>query len=138
MNLLTGRSLWIHYFLFFSGSLVLIYQSYDLKIVGDSVNFLCVLFFVNSFFSKNILHVFENSVLMTFGYILPLLIRNSLKLTYIEAPSIQQFLRLAMMSTITTAAFGVLFSSLGFMTIGLLKKIKKISRNKVTTRSLNN
>ncbi len=135
-SFLHSRSLWIYYALFFSGSLVLVYQAFGWEVIGDSVNFLCLLFLINGIFAKRPLHILENSLLMTLGYILPLLIRNSLKLSYTEAPSMKDFLYLALVSSSTTLAFGVAFSSLGFMLGSVSAKVMQMSRSKVTTRSL--
>ncbi|MBV2167652.1 MAG: hypothetical protein KUL82_02990 [Bdellovibrio sp.] len=135
-SFLHSRNLWIYYALFFSGSLVLVYQAFGWEVIGDSVNFLCLLFLINGIFAKRPLHILENSLLMTLGYILPLLIRNSLKLSYTEAPSMKDFLYLALVSSSTTLAFGVAFSSIGF-TLGYLStRVMQMSRSKVTTRSL--
>lgn len=135
-SFLHSRNLWIYYALFFSGSLVLVYQALGWEVIGDSVNFLCLLFLINGIFAKRPLHILENSLLMTLGYILPLLIRNSLKLSYTEAPSMKDFLYLALVSSSTTLAFGVAFSSLGFMLGSVSAKVMQMSRSKVTTRSL--
>ncbi|WP_415061519.1 hypothetical protein [Bdellovibrio sp.] len=135
-SFLHSRNLWIYYALFFSGSLVLVYQAFGWDVIGDSVNFLCLLFLINGIFAKRPLHILENSLLMTLGYILPLLIRNSLKLSYTEAPSMKDFLYLALVSSSTTLAFGVAFSSIGF-TLGYIStRVMQMSRSKVTTRSL--
>lgn len=135
-SLLQGRSLWVYYFLFFSGTFVLVYQSFDLKIIGDSVNVLCLLCMVSGFFVGRPLYILENSVLVTLGYILPLLIRNSLKLSYVEAPSAQKFLELAFISSLITLALGILFSSAGFIISYAIKKFRQAGRSKITTRSL--
>lgn len=133
-SFLHSRSLWVYYTLFISGALVLVYQSSGWNWVGDSVNFLCVLFLLNSLFVKKFVHVFENSILMTLGYILPLLIRNSLKLSYTEAPSAKDFLKLAMVSTSTTLLLGCVFSLLGYLLLKGLQKVVRSSRSRVTIR----
>ena len=128
------RSLWIYYALFISGALVLVYQSSGWSIIGDSVNFLCLLFFLNSISVKKPLHILENSVLMTVGYILPLLIRNSIKLTYAEAPSMTDFLKLAMVSTSTTLLLGCVFSLFGYALVKATQKLLRASRGRITMR----
>lgn len=132
-SFLHSRSLWIYYALFFSGSLVLVYEVFKWNLVGDSVNFLCLLFLINGFLAKKPLHILENSFLMTLGYILPLLIRNSLKLTYIEAPSLKDFMHLALTSSGMTLVFGVAFSCLGYVLAQGGQKILQMSRSKITT-----
>nr|WP_295905362.1 hypothetical protein [uncultured Bdellovibrio sp.] len=134
-SFLHSRSLWIYYTLFFSGSLVLVYQAFGWDIVGDSVNFLCLLFLLNGFLTRRPLHILENSFLMTVGYILPLLIRNSLKLTYTEAPSIADFLKLAMKSTSVTLLLGCAFSCLGYFLVQVSQRVMQLSRSKITTRT---
>lgn len=135
-SFLHSRSLWVYYTLFFSGSLVLVYQAFGWEMVGDSVNFLCLLFLLNGFLTRRPLHILENSFLMTIGYILPLLIRNSLKLSYTEAPSMKEFLKLAMMSTSTTLALGCAFSCAGYILVQMSQKVMQMSHSKITTRSL--
>ncbi|WII72291.1 hypothetical protein QJS83_00225 [Bdellovibrio sp. 22V] len=127
------RNLWVYYVLFFSGSVVLVYQSYNWDFVGDSVNFLCLLFLVNGFLAKKPLHILENSFLMTLGYILPLLIRNSLKLSYTEAPSMLHFLKLGAISTGTTFALGCAFTCIGFLIAQMSLRAMQMSRSKITT-----
>lgn len=133
-SFLQNRSLWVYYTLFISGALVLVYQSSGWNWVGDSVNFLCVLFLFNSLFVKKIMHVLENSILMTLGYILPLLIRNSLKLSYAEAPSAKDFLKLAMVSTSTTLLLGCVCSLLGFLLLRGFQKVLRSTRGRITIR----
>ncbi|WP_347359713.1 hypothetical protein [Bdellovibrio sp.] len=135
-SFLHSRSLWVYYTLFFSGSLVLIYQAVDWEVIGDSVNFLCLLFIMNGLLARRFIHVIENSLLLTLGYILPLLIRNCLKLSYSEAPSVKDFLQLALVATSTTFALGLVFSFLGMIFFHFSRKIKKASRSRVTTNTL--
>lgn len=135
-SFLHSRSLWVYYTLFFSGSLVLVYQALGWEVLGDSVNFLCLLFVMNGFLARRFIHVIENSLLMTLGYILPLLIRNCLKLSYTEAPSVKDFLQLALVSTSTTLALGLAFSFVGMVLFHFAHKIKKASRSRVTTSTL--
>ncbi|KHD88438.1 MAG: hypothetical protein OM95_09180 [Bdellovibrio sp. ArHS] len=115
---------------------MLLYQALGWSVLGDSVNFLCLLFVIHGFAAKKFLHILENAVLVTLGYILPLLIRNSLKLSYSEAPSMKDFLHLGLVSTGTTLAFGVVFSSLGYALRWARHKILRASRGKITTRAL--
>ena len=131
-----SRNIWIYYILFFSGSLALAYQAYGWSIVGDSVNFLCLLFLLNGFLAKKTLHILENTLLMTLGYILPLLIRNSLKLSYVEAPSMTEFFKLALVSTTMTLLLGLVFSGIGYTIRQLTSKIKILSRGRINTRSI--
>lgn len=133
---LHSRNIWIYYILFFSGSLALAYQAYSWNIVGDSVNFLCLLFLLNGFLAKKTLHILENTLLMTLGYILPLLIRNSLKLSYVEAPSMTEFFKLALVSTTMTLLLGLVFSGMGYTIRQLTSKIKILSRGRINTRSI--
>lgn len=130
-----SRSLWVYYTLFFSGSMVLVYQALGWNIIGDSVNFLCLLFLLNGLMVRRFVHIIENSLLMTLGYILPLLIRNSLKLSYTEAPSIKEFLYLAFVSTITTLVLGIGFSFLGMLIYHFGHKLQQMSRSRVTTNN---
>lgn len=134
-SFLHDRSLWIYYALFLSGSVVLVYQALGLGFVGDSVNFLCILFLLNGLHVRRWINIFENTFLVTLGYILPLLIRNSIKLSYIEAPSIKEFARLALMSSLTTAVLGLLFTALGFLLKHFSKKAYRLSRGRITTNS---
>ncbi|UOF01427.1 hypothetical protein [Bdellovibrio reynosensis] len=131
-----SRRLLAHYTVFFSGSLVLVYQALGLSMVGDSVNFLCLLFVINGFFAKRSRHILENAGLLTLGYILPLFIRNSLKLSYSEAPSLLAFAKMGLVSTVTTFALGCAFSLLGFLLAQSFLKFQQISRGNVTTRNL--
>jgi hypothetical protein len=131
-----NRSLWAYYTIFFSGSAALLYQAVGWNIIGDSVNFLCLLFFLNGFLVKRPLHIFENSLLMTLGYILPLLIRNSLKLNHSEASLLQDFLKLAATSTLTTLALGCLFTGLSFLLKISATKFSRLSRGHISTRRL--
>ena len=131
-----SRSIWVYYALFFSGSLALAYQAYAWNIVGDSVNFLCLLFLLNGFFAKKTLHIIENTLLMTLGYILPLLIRNSLKLSYVEAPSMTEFFKLALISSTTTLLLGLVFSGMGYSIRQLTSRIKILGRGRINTRSI--
>jgi|GEM_PF-1367445 len=135
-SFLHSRSLWVYYTLFFSGASVLIYQALGWDLVGDSVNFLCLLFVLNGFLARRKMHILENTFLMTVGYILPLLIRNSLKLSYVEAPSMREFLKLGLVSTGTTLALGCVFSFLGYALVQGSQKFAHLSRGKVSTRSL--
>ncbi|HEX7673062.1 MAG TPA: hypothetical protein VF412_02770 [Bdellovibrio sp.] len=134
-SFLHDRSLWTYYALFLSGSVVLVYQALGLGLIGDSVNFLCILFLINGLHVRRWINIFENTFLVTLGYILPLLIRNSIKLSYVEAPSIKEFTRLALMSSLTTALLGLLFTSLGFLLKHFSKKAYRLSRGKITTNS---
>ncbi|MFV3408831.1 hypothetical protein [Bdellovibrio bacteriovorus] len=134
-SFLHSRSLWVYYTLFFSGSLVLVYQALNWEIIGDSVNFLCLLFLMNGLLARRFIHILENSLLMTLGYILPLLIRNSLKLSYTEAPSIKEFLNLAFVSTTTTLVLGIGFSFLGMLLHHFGHKLHQMSRSRVTTNN---
>lgn len=134
-SFLHDRSLWIYYALFLSGSLVLVYQSVPITVVGDSVNFLCLLFLLNGLHVRRFVNIFENSVLVTVGYILPLMIRNSLKLSYAEAPSILDFAKLAMISGATTMVLGALFTTIGFLLKHFGKKVLHASRSRFTPDS---
>ncbi|WP_413568341.1 hypothetical protein ACLWBD_12050 [Bdellovibrio sp. HCB117] len=135
-SFLHSRSLWTYYVLFFSGSTVLLYQAFGWNVFGDSVNFLCLLFLIHGFAAKKFLHIIENSLLVTLGYILPLLIRNSLKLSYSEAPSMKDFLHLGLISTATTLGFGFAFSLLGYVLRWARHKVLRLSRGKINTRAL--
>lgn len=129
------RSLMTYYVLFMSGALVLVYQALGLNFVGDSVNFLCLLFFVYGVTTRHWVHILENSALMTLGYILPLLIRNSIKLTYQEAPSVKHFLQLAAVSSSTTLILGLGCTALSFLMYRLVRQVKSAGRSKITTSS---
>ncbi|MBO9666518.1 MAG: hypothetical protein J7501_06850 [Bdellovibrio sp.] len=109
------------------------YQIYNLKIVGDSVNFLCLLFFFNGLHVRRVMNIFENSLLMTMGYILPLLIRNSIKLSYAEAPSVADFAKLGLVSALTTMALGALFTTIGFLAKHFGKKFLRFRKSRITT-----
>lgn len=129
------RSLMTYYVLFMSGAMVLIYQALGLKFVGDSVNFLCILFLVYGIGTRHWVHILENSALMTLGYILPLLIRNSIKLTYQEAPSVKHFLQLAAVSSSTTLILGLGCTALSFLMYRFMRQMKSVGRSKITTSS---
>ncbi len=135
-SFLHDRSLWIYYALFLSGSLVLVYQAIPLTLIGDSVNFLCLLFLLNGLHVHRFVNIIENSILVTMGYILPLLIRNSLKLTYAEAPSILDFAKLAMVSSLTTMALGAVFTTVGFLLKHFSKKALRAGRSRITTSNI--
>ncbi|MFV8258934.1 hypothetical protein ACNQKP_14090 [Bdellovibrio bacteriovorus] len=90
---------------------------------------------MNGLLARRFIHILENSLLMTLGYILPLLIRNSLKLSYTEAPSIKEFLNLAFVSTTTTLVLGVGFSFLGMLLHHFGHKLHQMSRSRVTTNN---
>lgn len=109
------RKLWVYYALFFSGSAALFYQAMNYGQFGDSFDLLCLLFLIASFSIRRKIHILENSILMTCGYILPLLIRNTMKLSYSEAPSGMVFLELGAKSAVITLCLGLLFSSFGFL-----------------------
>lgn len=134
-SFLHSRSLWIYYILFFSGSLVLVYQAFGWQVIGDSVNFLCFLFLINGLLARKFIHIFENALLMTLGYILPLLIRNCLKLSYAEAPSMREFLNLAFVSSGTTLLLGICFSFLGFLLHHFGRKVQRLGRSRITSNS---
>lgn len=133
-SLFHGRNLMTYYVLFMSGALVLAYQAVGLKIVGDSVNFLCLLFLLYGIGAQRWQHIVENSLLMTLGYILPLLIRNSIKLSYQEAPSVQRFLELAAVSSSTTLALGLACTALSYLALRLARQLKSLGRSKITLR----
>lgn len=135
-SFLYDRKLWVYYSLFFSGCLVLVYQAQGWSALGDSVNFLCFLFLINGLHVRRFINILENSLLLTLGYILPLLIRNSLKLSYAEAPSAADFAKLGMVSSATTIALGLIFTTLGFAIRYLFKRISKIRKGRITTASL--
>lgn len=136
IHFLNNRSLWAYYLIFFSGSAALLYQASGWSLLGDSVNFLCLLFFLTGFFTKRPSHIVENSFLMTVGYILPLLIRNSLKLSSVNAPAITDFLKLALISTLTTLALGIFFTSISYLFRLIAVKISQMSRSKIATGTL--
>ncbi len=71
------------------------------------------------------MHILENSVLVTCGYILPLLIRNTMKMSYHEAPTGAYFLKLGTKSALVTFALGCLFSLLGWSIRRLIFAIKQ-------------
>ncbi len=134
-SFLHNRNLWVYYILFFSGSLALIYQAFGWAVLGDSVTFLCLLFLINGLLARQLLHILENSLLMTLGYILPLLIRNSIKFTHKEDPSIQEFMNLAAISTGTTLLLGFCFTFLGFILHLFGRKIRHLGRSRITSSS---
>ncbi|MNJ96656.1 hypothetical protein D3C87_143850 [compost metagenome] len=130
------RKIWVYYALFFAGSLIVAYQALNLSIVGDSVDLLCGLFLLAGFTIRRKSHIFENSFLMTCGYILPLLIRNTMKMTYVEAPSSSVFLELGAKSASITFALGLIFSIAGLLLKLLYKRTVKVSKGTVTTNTL--
>jgi hypothetical protein len=135
-NFFQNRSLGIYFALFLSGAAVLAYQAMGLRFVGDSVNFLCLLFLLYGLGTRHWKHILENSMLMTAGYILPLLIRNSMKLTYHEAPSVSQFLQLAAVSSSMTLAMGLGCSALSFLVFRILgRQMRALGKTKITTRN---
>lgn len=127
---INGRKLWTFYALFLSGCLTLAYESYGLTLLGDSVIFLCLLFIANGFHAKKPLHILENALLVTVGYILAWMIKNSSEISYAEAPSISEFLRLALVSTTSTFLLGIVFSLVGYLMAYFYRK--KYSREKST------
>lgn len=129
------RKIAIYYALFFAGALVVVYQAQELRLIGDSVDLICILFFVGGFTVKTRTHLLENTALITAGYILPLLIRNSLKLSYIEAPSKMAFVELGLRSISITVMLGILFTTVGFFLKHLSVHFYNKSRSTVTTRS---
>lgn len=126
------RNIWVYYVIFFSGVLTFIYESNSWNLVGDSVNFLCLLFVLNAFFVKVPSQILGNAILMTEGYILPLLIRNSLKLSHAEAPLTGDFFRLATTSILTTLAIGLAITSLAYLLKLSVLKLVRMSRGKIT------
>jgi hypothetical protein len=130
------RSMMTYYVLFISGALVLVYQAVGLNYVGDSVNFLCLLFLAFGMTTRHWVHILENSVLLTLGYILPLLIRNSIKLSYQEAPSMKQFLQLAIVSSSTTLALGLGCTAISFLVYRACRQVKTLGRSQITIRNI--
>ncbi len=108
------RKIWTYYLLFFAGTLTLVYQAMNARQLGDSVDLLCLLFLLGSFSVRRKIHILENAALVTCGYILPLLIRNTMKLSYSEAPSRMYFIELATQSAIVTFGLGCIFSFVGW------------------------
>ena len=108
------RKIWTYYLLFFAGTLTLIYQALNVQQLGDSVDLLCLLFLLGSFSIRRTPHIFENALLVTCGYILPLLIRNTMKLSYSEAPNSAYFLELGAKSAFITFVLGCIFSFFGW------------------------
>lgn len=131
-NLFHTRSLAIYYMLFLSGAMVLIYQALGWKYVGDSVNFLCLLFLAYGLLARHWVHILENSLLMTLGYILPLLIRNSIKLSYQETPSVPDFVQMAAISSSATLVLGLGCTAISFFSFRLLRQMKSLGRSKIT------
>ena len=118
---LKDRSLILHFALFIVGALVLIYQASGISILGDSVNFLCVAYFISGFFSSRLRHIFENAFLVTLGYMTPLVLRNLLK----EKGLTFEFIGSALTSLAMTFLFGLLFVSLGYIVSFLLKRLRR-------------
>lgn len=130
-----NRSLGTYYALFMAGVSVLVYQAMGWQWVGDSVNYLCLLFVVFGLAIRRWSHILENSLLMTVGYILPLLIRNSFRLTYQEAPSIKDFIQLAAVSSTTTLALGVACTTVSYLLFLTLRRpFQAVAKSKITTR----
>jgi len=129
------RKIAIYYALFFAGALVVVYQAQEWRMIGDSVDLICFLFFVGGFTVRTRAHLIENTALITTGYILPLLIRNALKLSYVEAPSKMAFVELGLRSFSITVMLGILFTTGGFILKHLSVRFYKRSRGSVTTRS---
>ena len=132
-SFLHDRSLWIYYALFFSGSIVVVYQALNWSLIGDSVNFLCLLFLLNGLHVQRAINIFENAVLLTMGYILPLLIRNSLQLSYAEAPSLIDFVRMGMVTSMTTVALGIIFTTVGYLFKYFARKIISMLKPQIST-----
>lgn len=129
------RRLITHYGLFFSGALALVYQALGFSLLGDSVEFLCLVAFIGGFSISRKFHILENAFLMTLGYILPLVIRNSMKLTYAEAPSLATFLQLGFQSTLSTFILGLVFSALALLTMKISGTLLRHSKGRISTRS---
>jgi hypothetical protein len=114
------RTLILYFILFFIGAFVLFYQASGLGWLGDSVNFLCAVCFLTGFFVFHLRHVFENAVLISVGYMAPLLLRNILK----ERNFSGDFLISAFTSLAMTFIFALLFASLGYATGFILRKLR--------------
>ncbi len=119
---LNSRKLWAYYALFLSGCLTLAYEAYEITLLGDSVIFLCLLLIANGLHTQRPLHILENALLVTIGYILAWVIKNSSELSYAEAPSISEFLSLALVSTSTTFLLGIVFSLVGYLIAHFYRK----------------
>lgn len=128
-----SRSLWIYYLLFFTGSIILIYQAQNWNFLGDSVNFLCLLSVMTGLSIYRWYQIIENSLLITAGYILPLLIRNCIKLSYIEAPSITELMKLGLISGATTLGIAAACAAGGYVVISAIRYLKRL-RSPTTTR----
>ncbi|MFS4460794.1 hypothetical protein [Bdellovibrio sp. HCB2-146] len=127
-----SRSLWIYYLLFFTGSVVLIYQAQNWNFLGDSVNFLCLLSIITGLSIFRWYQIIENSLLITAGYILPLLIRNCIKLSYVEAPSITELMKLGLISGTTTLGIAAGCAALGYIIISGVRLIQRLRRPSTT------
>ena len=129
------RKIAIYYALFLAGALVVVYQAQEWRLVGESADLICILFFLGGFTVRTRRHLLENTVLMTAGYILPLLIRNALKLSYVEAPSKMAFIELGLKSFSITLLLGLLFTTVGFVLKHVALRFYRKSRSTLTTRS---
>lgn len=124
------RSLILYFALFFAGALVLAYQASGLLWLGDSVNFLCAACFVSGFFALCLRHLFENALLVSVGYMTPLLLRNILK----EKNYSGDFLLSALTSLAMTFVFALLFACLGYSVGFLLKKLRRSLKGKTSLK----
>jgi hypothetical protein len=129
------RSLSIYYALFAAGAVVVVYQAQEWRVIGDSVDLICFLFFMSGFTVRTRSHLLENTALVTAGYILPLLIRNAVKLSYVEAPSKMAFAELGLRSLTITVMLGIAFTSVGFILKHLSVRFYYRSRGTVSTRT---
>lgn len=128
-----SRSLWIYYLLFFTGSVILIYQAQNWNFLGDSVNFLCLLSVITGLSIYRWYQIIENSLLITAGYILPLLIRNCIKLSYVEAPSITELMKLGLISGATTLGIAAACATGGYVVVSALRFLKRVRRSTTTS-----
>jgi len=129
------RKIAIYYALFLAGAMVVVYQAQEWRVAGDSVDLICLLFFIGGFCVRTRNHLIENTILMTAGYILPLFIRNALKLSYVEAPSKMAFVELGLKSFTITVLLGFAFTAVGFALKFFFMKFYQRSRSSLTTRS---
>lgn len=137
LSFFQNRTLGTYYALFMAGVSVLVYQTFGWQWIGDSVNYLCLLFVVFGVAIRHWSQILENSLLMTSGYILPLIIRNSFRLSYQEAPSIKDFFQLAAVSSTTTLAIGLACTSTSYLLLLALRRpLRALGKGKITSRNL--
>lgn len=125
MKAFLQRSLLTHYLLFFSGTLVVVYQIQNMVRVGDALHILCALSFIAAYFTTHKkLHVLENAGLITLGYLIPVTIQNLVLLSKTSLLDMIQHLAIA---GVTAFVLSSLFSYSGYFVAKIMGSLKSLS-----------